>query len=68
MKKETQKKYKKETKKLIVKKAFNQIQTDGKVIHQNMRAFKGNRKDTNLLNINFKTRICRVLEQMHLTK
>lgn len=33
-----------------------------------MKTYKGNRTDTNLLNIKFKTIICKILDQMCRTK
>jgi hypothetical protein len=49
---------------MVVEKSFRQIDISEKVFYQNMRTYKGSRTDTNLLNIKFKTIICRILEEM----
>lgn len=46
---------------VFLRKSYQQIQIVDKVFYQNTKVYKGSRKDTNLLNINFKTIICRVL-------
>jgi len=53
---------------LIVRKDYRQIGIPDKVFYQNMKAYRGHRTDTNLLNIKFKTIICGILDQMCLTK
>ncbi len=68
MRVEQLKKPKPKKRNFIVEKSFCQIHISEKVFYQNMRAYKGNRTDTNLLNIKFKTIICRVLEEMCQTK
>jgi hypothetical protein len=54
----------KKTKKFHIKKTLNRIITHKKVIFMNGIAYKGNKKDTNLLNINFKTVILNELSTL----
>lgn len=48
--------------KMVVCKAFRQIQICDRILYHNMRTYRGSRTDTNLLNIKFKTIICRILD------
>ena len=53
---------------MYIKKNYHPIQTNQSVVYENIKEHKGKRTDTNLLNINFKTIICRTLEPLCLMK